>query len=267
MTVVLNTRPRGPDAADATGETGARALSAALRAAGFEPLDVPLVELTLISGVLDLLGRLSDRHYDGILLSSPNLLPLLKASGHALPEAWRAKPWYLIGPRARAEVEALGARVAFVPDTPSLDGFLREFPAPETGRLRLIHPCSTKTRLEPGLFAARGLDVHNMAVYEPRCPKGAAAALEAAWPRLRGGAALFASGTAVHHLFAAAPRLARTLATPDGPTPVSIGASTTRALRMYGIDSPREAPTADTAGFLAALRDLFPDDFIPGKLP
>jgi hypothetical protein len=42
---------------------------------------------------------------------------------------------------------------------------------------------------------------------------------------------------------------------------VSIGASTTRALRMYGVEhaGPRihEAPTADTAGFLAALHILF----------
>jgi uroporphyrinogen-III synthase len=271
MIAVLNTRPKvlgapqaPPDSSAPTSSSAAPSpLSAALAAAGFTPLDVPLVELVLLQDALDLLGKLSETHYDGILLSSPNLLPLLKAASREIPAAWSKKPWYLIGPRSQSEVEALGINVAFVPaHEPSLDGFLHEIPT-QNG-LRLIHPCSTKTRLEPALFAGKGIKVHNMAVYDPRCPAGAAAALEAAWPRLKPqGAVLFASGSAVHHLFEAAPKLGRTLSDPDGPVPISIGASTTRALRMYGLDrtQPRiqEAPTADTAGFLAALHKLFPD--------
>src|SRR5690606_29645559 len=117
------------------------------------------------------------------------------------------------------------APVAFVPEVASLDGFLREFPARDPGRpgLRLLHPCSAKTRLEPPLFAARGIDVHNMAVYEPRLPEGSAALLEAAWPGVK--AVLFASGSAVHHLFAAAPRRGRDLALGEGPFPIALGAS------------------------------------------
>lgn len=269
MIGVLNTRPKVPTrpeapAAPASAATpsAGTALNAALSAAGFQPIDVPLVELTLLHETLDLLEKLSEGHYDGILLSSPNLLPLLKASGRDLPPPWRAKPWYLIGTRAQSEVEALGVRVAFVPrEEASLEGFLHEIPA--QNNLRLIHPCSTKTRLEPSLFLGKGINVHNMAVYEPRCPTGAAEALEAAWPHLSPqGAVLFASGSAVHHLFDAAPKLARTLSDPDGPVPVSIGASTTRALRMYGVDRahPRiqQTPTADTAGFLAVLEKVFP---------
>jgi uroporphyrinogen-III synthase len=253
MIGVLNTRPRDQGGA----------LSAALAKAGFAPFDVPLVDLALLDDALDLLGRLSAEHYDGILLSSPNLLPLLKSAGRDVPPAWKRKPWYLIGSRARADVEALGPPpidVAFVPRDPSLEGFLREFPAVTApGGLRLIHPCSSKTRLEPALFAAKGLHVHNMAVYEPRCPEGAAAAVEQAWPRVsEGGAVLFASGSAVHHLFQAAPLRARDLALDRGPLPVSIGASTTRALRMYGVDRFVQAPTADNAGFIAALQSIFP---------
>jgi uroporphyrinogen-III synthase len=256
MISVLNTRPKSPESLGKAGEPSA--LSLALKAAGYEPLEVPLVELTLLHDALDLLGKLSDSHYDGILLSSPNLLPLLKAASRDIPAAWRNKPWYLIGPRARGDVEALGIRVAFVPQESSLEDFLHEIPAQDN--LRLIHPCSTKTRLEPDLFKAKGLNVHNMAVYEPRCPESAAAALEEVWPRLLpAGAVLLASGSAVHHLFAAAPRLARTLSDADGPVPVSIGASTTRALLMYGVTRSHEAPTADTAGFLAALKSVFPD--------
>lgn len=252
MIAVLNTRPQGHDPSET-------ALNAALRAAGFDPIAVPLVELVPLPEALALLGRISKEHYDGILLTSPNLLPLLKASGREVPKAWLDKPWYLIGERARADVEALGARVVFVPrGEASLEGFLEEIPP--QNNLRLIHPCSTKTRLEPALFLGKGIDMHNMAIYEPHCPAGAAEALEHAWPRLSPrGAVLFASGSAVHHLFETAPALARTLTLEDGPVPISIGASTTRALRMYHVTRSHQAPTADTAGFLAALRAAFPD--------
>jgi uroporphyrinogen-III synthase len=245
MLRVLNTRPREQ----------AAALSGALRAAGFDPVEVPLVELTLFRDALAMLRKLPETLYDGILLSSPNLLPLMDEAGEAMPEAWKNKPWYLVGSRSRAEVEALGIQVAFVPEASSLDGFLREVP-PQSG-LRLLHPCSAKTRLEPSLFASRGIDVHNMAVYEPRLPEGSAARLEAAWGDSK--AALFASGSAVHHLFAAAPRKGRDLALGEGPLPVAIGASTARALRMYGVDRFAQCPTADNAGFVEALRRSFPE--------
>jgi uroporphyrinogen-III synthase len=152
--------------------------------------------------------------------------------------------------------------VAFVPEVSSLDGFLREFPArnPQEAGLRLLHPCSAKTRLEPALFSARGLDVHNMAVYEPRLPEGSAELLEAAWPDVK--AILFASGSAVHHLFTAAPRRGRELvfahSLGEGPLALAIGASTTRALRMYGVDRFAQCPTADNAGFVEILRRQFP---------
>lgn len=249
MIGVLNTRPRDQ----------AAALSTAARAAGFEPLEVPLVELVLLEKSLTLLGKLSDRNYDGILLTSPNLLPLLKRRNARVPAAWIDKPWYLIGSRARTDVEELGAAVTFIPNAASLEGFLAEIPQhpsmhPGNG-LRLLHPCSAKTRLDPAIFASAGIKVHNMAVYEPRCPAGTEAALQAAWPRAR--AVLLASGSAVHHLFLAAPALARTLSSDDGPLPVSIGASTSRALRMYGVERFLQAPSADNAGLVEALRSTF----------
>lgn len=244
MIGVLNTRPRDQ----------APALSAALKAAGFEVFEAPLVDLVLLADTLTLLEKIPDAHYDGIVLSSPNLLPLLRAAGKSVPAAWLKKPWYLVGSRSRPDVEALGVGIAFVPQAPSLEGFLKEIPL--QSNLRLIHPCSAKTRLEPALFKDKGMNVHNMAVYEPRLPENAGAALRDAWPRAQ--AALFASGSAVHHLFVAAPDLARSLPLDSGPYPVSIGASTTRALRMYGIDRFIQAPSADTAGFLAALKSIFP---------
>ena len=254
MTRVINTRPREQ----------APALRDALRAAGYESVEVPLVELTLIDEALPILRKLSDALYDGVLLSSPNLLPLLRAAGESVPAAWLAKPWYLIGSRSRPDVEALGAKVAFVPAKASLNGFLHEFPVQGTqGGLRLLHPCSAKTRLEPSLFAARGINVHNMAVYEPRLPQGSAPLLEAAWADAR--AILFASGSAVHHFFAASPRRGRDLALGEGPFPVAIGESTARALRMYGVERFAQCATADNAGFVEALRRALPENPRPSE--
>jgi hypothetical protein len=66
----------------------------------------------------------------------------------------------------------------------------------------------------------------------------------------------------VHHLFAIAPKLGHTLAHGDGPVPVSIGASTSRALRIHGVERFHQAATADNAGFIATLQSIF-----PGNLP
>lgn len=259
MARVLNTRPRGQGAG----------LSAALRAAGHEPLELPLIELALLPDARDVFARpqVARPDTDGILLTSPNLLPLLEAAGIAVPGAWRNLPWYLVGPRARADVEALGARVAFVPELRSLEGLLDEWPRHARnagiGTLRLLHPCSTGTQLDPETFAKIGLQVANLPLYAPRCPDGTAEALAGLWPRAE--AVLFASGSAVDHLAAVSPGRFRAMGA-GGPLPVAIGASTTRALRAHGVEPAAEAPTADNDGFIAALATLFPGPN-PGTTP
>src|SRR4051812_18633622 len=122
MIGVLNTRPRIHSAE----------LSALLARGGYEPLEVPLVELVLAQEGLAALSNLSPNEFDGVLLSSPNLLPLLAETNASRLQPWISKPWYLISNQARSQVEALGGTVAFVPQDASLAGFYKEFP-PQAG--------------------------------------------------------------------------------------------------------------------------------------
>jgi uroporphyrinogen-III synthase len=239
---ILNTRPREQ----------AAELNQQLREAGFKSYHVPLVELVFLPEGLAELSKLSQEDYDGVLLSSPNLMLLLKKNHSNVLQALTLKPWYLISSRARPQVEALGVKVAFVPRKASLEGFLEELSPllPPTG-LRLLHLCSSATRLDPKPFSERGIVIRNLALYAPRCPKDAGPALEAVWPQIL--AVLFASGSAVHNLFSAAPKLATTLGTPGGPLPISIGPSASAALKMAGVQNFVQADTADNAGLIAAL--------------
>lgn len=249
MIGVLNTRPHEI----------AAPLSEALRAAGYEPFEVSLVELTLVpSGLAGLKARAEkaragEDDYTGILMSSPNLLSALEAAGESIPDVFIRKPWYLIGARIRAQVEALGARIAFIPQEASVHGFIREI-ATHNGA-RLLHLCSSQTRMHPDSLKSKGFAIENLTLYTPGRPEGAAQKLAEAWGKV--AAVVFASGTAVHNLYALQPELAASLGTPGGPVPISIGLSSTDALKHYGVRHYRQAPTADNAGFIAALNQEF----------
>ena len=245
MIGVLNTRP----------QELAPELSAQLRAAGYKPFEASLVELTLDPKGLEELRERAEHadDYTGILISSPNLLSALEAAGEKIPDVFLRKPWYLISARIRAQVEALGARIAFIPQEASLEGFIREV-ATHNG-VRLLHLCSSKTRMNPESLKPKGFKVENLTLYTPGCPDACADAVKQAWNEVR--AVVFASGTAVHNLFKAQPALAAKMGTPSGPLPISIGLSATEALKSNGIRNYRQAPTADNAGFIAALNQEF----------
>jgi uroporphyrinogen-III synthase len=249
MIGVLNTRPR---------ELAPR-LSALLREAGYEPFEASLVELELhAKGLEELRARAAQveagaTDYTGILISSPNLLSALEAAGEEIPGAFLRKPWYLISARIRAQVEALGARIAFIPQEASLEGFIREI-ATHNGA-RLLHLCSSRTRVSPDSLKAKGFAVENLTLYTPGNSDGSGDRIAAAWDKVR--AIVFASGTAVHNLFSARPDLAAKMGTSSGPLPISIGLSATEALKSHGIRHYRQAPTADNAGFIAALNQEF----------
>lgn len=245
MIGVLNTRPR---------EVSAK-LSEQLRAAGYEPFEVSLVELSLVPSGLERLRQIAEHaeNYTGVLMSSPNLLSALEAAGEKIPDVFLRKPWYLIGARIRAQVEALGVRIAFIPQEASVQGFIREI-ATHNGA-RLLHLCSSQTRMHPDSLKAKGFAIENLTLYTPARPEAAAPALQEAWSKVR--AVIFASGTAVHNLFAAQPALAATMGTLNGPLPISIGLSSTEALKEYGVTHYRQAPSADNEGFIAALNQEF----------
>jgi uroporphyrinogen-III synthase len=261
MAVVINTRP-----ADQNEE-----LSALLRAAGFVPVEIPMVDIVPDEEGLARLRRLQPSGFTGVFLSSPNGLRHLESG--LLPnelENWMAKPFYLVGPKSAGLVEKLGGKVAFHPKEASLEGFLKEFSpsaamlASGSGNLivnglvmkqRWLHPCSASTRLDPAAFKAKNIDVENLPVYKPGMSPDAAKLLAEQGPGAN--AAVFCSGSAVEHFFAAAPALAASLGRPDGLIAVSIGPSTSQALSDRGVERCRQALHADNPSLVDALKAAF----------
>lgn len=247
MVKVINTRP-----ADR-----AAALSLLLRQAGFEPVEIPFVDVRADEEGMAKVATLQPNGFTGVFLSSPNGLRHLQ-EGLLISqfERWAAKPFYLVGPAARPLVEAAGGQVAFVPEEASLEGFLKEYkPAPGPGlplAQRWLHPCSASTRLDPAEFRKKGLHVVNMPVYRPACPADLAARM--AKDGEGATAILFCSGSAVENFFQAAPALAQALTRPQGPLAVSIGPSTTKALSQHGVENAKQALHADDASLVDVLK-------------
>lgn len=261
MALVINTRPEDQSAE----------LTTLLRAAGFEPVEVPMVDIVPDEEGIARLRRLQPSGFTGIFLSSPNGLRHLESGLLATElEKWLAKPFYLVGPKAAGLVEKLGGTVAFHPKEASLEGFLKEFSparamhAGGTGNLvvtglvvkqRWLHPCSASTRLDPAEFRAKNIDVENVPVYRPGMNPDAGKRLAEVGPKAN--AVVFCSGSAVEHFFAAAPELAATLGRPDGLFAVSIGPSTSQALSDKGVERCRQALHADNSSMVDALKAAF----------
>lgn len=261
MAVVINTRPQ-----DQSGE-----LTSLLRAAGFDPVEIPMVDIVPDEEGIARLRRLQPSGFTGIFLSSPNGLRHMESGLLETElEKWLAKPFYLVGPKAAGQVEKLGGTVAFHPKEASLEGFLKEFSSARamraggTGNLvatglvvkqRWLHPCSASTRLDPSDFRTKNIDVENVPVYRPGMNPDAGRRLAEAGPKA--DAVVFCSGSAVEHFFAAAPELAATLGKPDGLFAVSIGPSTSQALSDKGVERCRQALHADNASMVDALKAAF----------
>jgi len=256
MATVLNTRPADQNAG----------LSALLKAAGFDPLEIPLVGIESEPEGLDRLRHMQPTGFTGIFLSSPN--GLRQMAGGLMPvelEPWMAKPFYLVGPKAGALVREHGGRVAFHPQEASLDGFLKEYAPSTQGNAgvtglvlaqRWLHPCSVSTRLDPAAFRKKGIEVENLPVYRPGANPEAAGLLDRYAASLE--AIVFCSGSAVAHFFAAAPpALAARLGKKDGVLAVSIGPSTSQALAEKGVEQRCEAVHADDSGLVDALKQAF----------
>lgn len=248
MIRIINSRPAERNAG----------LSSLLTRAGFEPVEIPFVDIRPHEEGQAKAAATSPQGFTGIFLSSPNGFRHFRdALLETQLEKWTEKPFYLVGGAACALVQEAGGRVAFFPEEASLEGFLKEYrPVTEPGRLpmaqRWLHPCSLSTRLDPAEFRKRGVEVVNLPVYRPGTPSDLPARLE----EKGGGAAaiLFCSGSAVDNYFEAAPGQASLLGSREGPLAVSIGPSTTAALKKRGVEALVEALHADDASLVDALK-------------
>ena len=248
MVKVINTRPSDRN----------QELSKLLKQAGFEPVEIPCVEIRSDEEGAARAATLQATGFTGIFLSSPNGLKHFQEA--LLPtqfEKWVGKPFYLVGGAARPLVEAAGGKVAFFPEEASLEGFLKEYrlvtaPGSLPMAQRWLHPSSASTRLDPAEFKKKNVQIVNLPVYRPAPPVNAGEMLMQAGPDA--AAVLFCSGSAVENFFRAAPELAAALGKPKGPLAISIGPSTTKALRDHGVAELREALHADDSSLVDVLK-------------
>jgi uroporphyrinogen-III synthase len=192
-----------------------------LRAAGFDPMACPLIEIEPIDD-----GPIDAGGYDWVVVTSANGAEQL-VSRHvgALPQV------AAIGPQTAGVLAAHGIPVAFVPSEATQDTLVAEFPRP-SGKVLFV-----------GAEEARGLIVSELQadfrpVYRTR-------RLRPARPP-DGDLVLLASPSA-------AAAFAELLV--DLPV-ISIGPQTTAAAEAHGLRVLAQARTADVPGLVAAVREV-----------
>jgi uroporphyrinogen III methyltransferase/synthase len=194
-------------------------LAEALRAAGFEPVVCPLVELDAIDdGPIDATG------YDWVVVTSANGAEQL--AHRRLGDLPRVAA---IGAATATALARHGIEVDFVPATPTQEALVDEFPRP-AGRVLFVGAEEARSLI------VDQLDADFRPVYRTRRLRPD--------PPPKGDLAVLASPSAADAL--AALRL-------DVPV-VTIGPQTTAAARRHGAHVLAQARTQDVAGLVAAVR-------------
>jgi uroporphyrinogen-III synthase len=192
----------------------------ALRAAGFEPVLCPLIEIEPIDdGPIEVAG------YDWVVVTSAN----------GAEQLARRHRGYLpriagIGAATATALEAYGLHADFVPTVPSQEALVAEFPRPP-GHVLFVGAEEAR-----GLLVAE-LDADFRAVYRTKRLRPE--------PPPSGDLVLLASASAAEAF--AALRL-------DLPA-ITIGPQTTAAARAHGMHVLAQARTQDVAGLVAAVRE------------
>jgi uroporphyrinogen-III synthase len=245
---ILITRPR--EQADP--------FAAALRAAGFEPVFFPVIEIRLVEDTTALdraLGKLDC--YDWIVFTSANGAAIVCERMQALEASSSpaAQPKIAaIGPKTAEALTGFGLTPAFVPGE-----YVAEAILPGLGDLRgrwvLLPRAEIARKALPEAIAAAGGIAHEIAVYRtlPAEPDPAGiAALQAGVDWLT-----FTSPSTVHHFVEIARRLELDpLSLPGNPQTACIGPITAAAAREAGFPVAVVAGEYTTAGLIEAILDF-----------
>jgi uroporphyrinogen III methyltransferase / synthase len=194
-------------------------LAAALRAAGVDVVECPLIEIEAVSD-----EPIDGSGYDWVIVTSANGAAELARRGRNLPRL------AAVGPATADALAAHGLSAAFVPAESSQDGLLAELPRPAG---RVLFAAAEGARRGPiEVLGADFVALYRTRLLSPELPDGDVVVL--------------ASGSA-----------ARAYAGAGGRAPaVTIGPETTRVARSVGIQVAREAATRDVEGLVAAVCDL-----------
>jgi uroporphyrinogen-III synthase len=233
-------------------------LSDGLRTAGFDPVEVPVLEIRppLDSGPLDAALRNLDT-YDWLILTSANTVRALteRAAVLGVPmEPIAALQVAAVGEATAEAARNAGLPVGLVPDAYVAEALLERLAGQSAGKRVLLARAEIARDVIPDALRAGGATVDVVDAYRNVLPEDTPQLLREA---LEKGidAATFTSSSSVTHLAEAAQ--AAGLAFPfAGVEAASIGPITSATLREYGWEPAVEAEVSDVTGLVAAVANL-----------
>jgi uroporphyrinogen-III synthase len=218
----------------------ADALAELLRAAGAEPVVVPLVEVVPEPAGVAELAALDPAVFEWLVVTSPNAAHAYAAARKPAPPAVAA-----VGATTATALAAAGLPAGLVPVRQSATGLVEEFPA-GAGRVLVVQAVEGEAVLADGL-AAKGWQVTVVRPYRsaPVVPGPAERAAAAG-----ADAVLFASGSAARAWVAVFGPVAP-------PVVVAIGPQTATAVERAGLKVSSIAADHSLAGLIRALEVRF----------
>lgn len=232
-------------------------LSEALRAADFEPVEVPVLEIRppADGGPLDAaLAQINT--YDWLVVTSANTVRAI-AWGSLLDKMSGVKV-AAVGEATAASARKAGLEVSVVPETYVAESLVACLAERTAGKRVLFARAAAARDVIPEALRAAGAVVDVVDAYRNVMPEAAPGLLRAA---LAEGidAVTFTSSSSVTHLTEAA-RVAGVSFPFLGVKAVSIGPITSATLREAGWDPAAEAKQSDIPGLIAAVGCAFGGD-------
>jgi uroporphyrinogen-III synthase len=230
-------------------------LSEGLRALGFEPAEVAVIEIRppLDFAPVDRALRLLSE-YDWLVLTSANTVHALAdraaSLGLSLAAALHTKV-AAVGEATASAARDAGLSVAMVPETYVAESLAKSLAEQTRGKKVLLARASVARDVIPDALRAVGATVDVVDAYCNVVPDAAPALLREA---LQKGiaAAAFTSSSTVTHLADAAQQAG--IAFPfAGVAAISIGPITSQTLRDLGWDPAAEATQSDVPGLIQAI--------------
>ncbi len=234
-------------------------LSDALRAAGFEPVEVPVLEIVppadpapLDSAILSL------PTYDWLILTSTNAVSALASRAVALNiklSAEKIKNIAAVGRATAAAIEGLGLSVSLTPEKYVAESLLNQFQRLNvSGQRILLIRAAIARDIIPATLSSLGAKITIVEAYRNQTPATAPAELVAALEKGMDLAA-FTSSSSVTHLRAAAE--AANLPWPLSKVQAaSIGPITSQTLRENSWPPAAEAMPHDIPGLVKAIQNI-----------
>ncbi len=225
-------------------------LSDALRAAGYEPVEVPVLEIRppLDCGPLDAALRQLNT-YDWLIVTSANAVRAIAWS--SVLDKIADLEVAAVGEATAAAARKAGLAVSVVPENYVAESLAGALAGRVAGKRILLARAETARDVIPDALRAAGATVDVVEAYRNVMPESAPALLRAAVEKGI-AAATFTSSSSVIHLADAA--RAAGLAFPfPAVRAISIGPITSATLREYGWEPAAEARVSDIAGLVAAL--------------